>query len=435
MQLQEQPEEEDSSALNSPPLPASQVGLRTFEALRDPNFRWFFAAQLGSFAAMNMQMFIRGWLVFELTGSFTALGLMSLANGAVGFFLAPAGGVLADRVRQKKHVVQICQVVSALLALAIGVIIARDSLRFPQLVAAALVQGAAMSTMMPSRQALAADVAGRDRLMNVISLNTAGMNAARLLMPGVAGWMVGFLGAGNGNILPTQYVYFAMAGLYGWAVAGLFFVVVRDRAPTATHAPSPLEELRIGFLYVLETPRIRMLLLANFFMVFFGMAYFMLLPGYAKEVLGTGPERLGLLVSISGIGALVGSLVIASLPSRRRGLLLLGSVLVLSLGLLAFSASTDYWLSVALLAVVGLGQGGRMSLSNVLIQSYVDDEFRGRVMSIYMMEFALMNISIYPIGLLANRVGPQLAVGASGLGLLVLFAVLFFWVPDYRRLD
>ncbi len=131
----------------------------------------------------------------------------------------------------------------------------------------------------------------------------------------------------------------------------------------------------------------------------------------------------------------MGSLVIASLPSRRRGLLLLGSALVLSVGLLAFSASTDYWLSVALLAVVGLGQGGRMSLSNVLIQSYVDDEFRGRVMSIYMMEFALMNISIYPIGLLANHVGPQLAVGASGLGLLVLFAVLFFLVPEYRRLD
>ena len=131
----------------------------------------------------------------------------------------------------------------------------------------------------------------------------------------------------------------------------------------------------------------------------------------------------------------MGSLVIASLPSRRRGLLLLGSALVLSLGLLAFSASTDYWLSVALLAVVGLGQGGRMSLSNVLIQSYVDDEFRGRVMSIYMMEFALMNVSIYPIGLLASRVGPQLAVGASGIGMLILFAVLFFLVPEYRRLD
>ena len=105
MQSQQPLEEEVSGAPNSRPRSASRARLRTFEALHDPNFRWFFAAQLGSFAAMNMQMFIRGWLVFELTGSFTALGLMSLANGAVGFFLAPAGGVLADRVRQKKHVV------------------------------------------------------------------------------------------------------------------------------------------------------------------------------------------------------------------------------------------------------------------------------------------------------------------------------------------
>ena len=154
MQSQEQPEE-DSNGRNAPLPTAPRVGLRTFEALNDPNFRWFFAAQLGSFAAMNIQMFIRGWLVFELTGSFAALGVMSLANGAVGFFLAPAGGVLADRVRQKKHVVQICQMVAVLLALAVGVIIARDSLQFYHLVVAALVQGASMSTMMPSRQACA----------------------------------------------------------------------------------------------------------------------------------------------------------------------------------------------------------------------------------------------------------------------------------------
>ncbi len=435
MGLEPRKREEVPGSQQTPSPPASRHRLRTFDALRDPNFRWFFVAQLGSFASMNTQMFIRGWLVFELTGSFAALGIMSLANGVVALFLAPAGGVLADRVRQKKHVVQICQVVSILLALTIGGIIARGSLQFYHLVVAALVQGAAMSTMMPSRQALVAAVAGSDRLMNAISLNTAGMIGARLVMPGLAGWMVGYLGAGHGDIVPTQHVYYAMAALYAWAVLGLFLVTVPDRDEPPAHAPSPLEELRLGFRYVLETPTIRMLLIANFFMVFFGMAYFMLLPGFAKEVLDTGPERLGLLVSVSGIGALLSSLVIASLPGRRRGLLLLGSALVLSLGLIGFATSTEYWLSVALLFAVGIGQGGRMSLSNVLVQSYVDDEFRGRVMSIYRMEFALMNISIYPIGLLANRLGPQLAVGVSGLGLLGLFAVLFFGVPNYRRLE
>ena len=160
----------------------------------------------------------------------------------------------------------------------------------------------------------------------------------------------------------------------------------------------------------------------------------MILPGFAKDVLSASPDRLGLLISISGVGSLLGSLYIASFGNRRRARLLLWGAGIMGISLLFFSLSTHYWLSVFLLTIVGFGQAARMSLSNVLIQSYVDDDYRGRVMSIYMLEMALLSVSIYPISLLAEYYGPQWAVGLSAAGLIILVAILF-GVPRYRDLD
>lgn len=407
---------------------------KTFEAFRDQNFRFFFAALFGNFAAMNMQMFIRGWLVFEITGSYEKLGWMSAAGGIVGLALAPLGGVVADRVRQKKHVVQLCQGANASITLTIAILIALGELTFGHLLMASVAQGVSMNVMMPARQALTAEVVSMDRLTNAIALNTSGMNTARLLVPGLAGFMVAAFGGGNGNIDPAQYVYYTMTVLYLISMVGLVFVKVEDHEPEGDGSGSILKEMLEGFRYVFQTPIIRMLLGVNFFMVFFSMTYFLLLPGFAKEVLDAGPDRLGLLISISGIGSLVGSLLIASMPDRNRGRVLLFSALLLGVGLIFFASSSNYWLSVAILTVVGLGQSGRMSLSNVLLQANVDNDYRGRVMSIYMLEFSILAISIYPISLLADRVGPQITVGVSGVGMVVLVLILFK-IPAYRDID
>lgn len=421
----------------SPPAVSAagpRARLRTFDSLSDRDFRWFFASLLGNFSSMNIQMFIRGWLVYELTGSFAALGIMSLANGVSGLALALVGGLIAERVRQRKYVVQIGQVLNAAVAGVVGVLIATGLLRFEHLVIAALVQGAVQNSVMPSRQALTPEVVGMSRLMNALALNTSAMNAARLLMPGLAGWTVAALGGGDGEIGPAQYVYYAMAALYLGSLLALIPVRVDDRV-RAPHPQPALGDLADSFRYIARDKTIRMLLIANFFMVWFSMIYFMLLPGFAKDVLDTGPGGLGLLQTMSGVGSLVGSLLIASMPNRRRGLVLLCSALLLGVALLAFSISTSYWLSVAILVVVGLGQSGRMSLSNVLVQSYVDDSYRGRVMGVYMMEFSLMSIGIFATGLLANEIGPQLTFAGAALALIALTAGLLVFAPSYRGLD
>ena len=406
----------------------------TFAAFEIKNYRWFFLALCGNFAAMNIQMFIRGWLVYEITASYEKLGWMTAAGGLVGLFAAPLGGVVADRVRQKKVVLQISGVANALITFWIAALIYRGELVFGHLLVSSILQGLVMNAMMPARQAFTKDIVGLNRLTNAIGLSTSGMNTARLLLPGLAGGLVAALGGGNGNIDPAQWIYLLMAGLYLWSAALMSFIQVNDKADADMPTGSMLVELRLGFRYVLDTPVIFMLLGCNFLMVFFSLTYFMLLPGFAKDVLAAGPDRLGLLISISGIGSLLGSLYIASFGNRRRARILLWGAGIMGISLLLFAISTHFWISVALLTVVGFGQATRMSLSNVLIQSYVEDEFRGRVMSIYMLEMALLSVSIYPISLLAEFYGPQWAVGLSALGLIIMVVILFN-VPRYRDLD
>jgi MFS family permease len=422
-----------SEPLKTPSLSSSKWR-GTFAAFHIANYRWFFLALCGNFAAMNIQMFIRGWLVFEITGSYEKLGWMTAAGGLVGLIAAPLGGVVADRVKQKKVILQVSGVANALITFWIAALIYQGDLAFIHLLASSVLQGLVMNAMMPARQAFTKDIVGLDRLTNAIALSTSGMNTARLLLPGLAGGLVAILGGGDGNIDPAKWVYFLMALLYLWSAALMTFIVVDDKAESDMPTGSMARELRLGFRYVLQTPVIFMLLLCNFLMVFFSLTYFMILPGFAKDVLEAGPERLGLLISISGVGSLLGSLYIASYGNRKRARILLWGAGIMGVSLLLFALSTHYWLSVIFLSIVGFGQATRMSLSNVLIQSYVDDEFRGRVMSIYMLEMALLSISIYPISLLADLYGPQWAVGLSAAGLIILVAILFN-VPSYRDLD
>lgn len=406
----------------------------TFAAFEIINYRWFFAALCGNFAAMNIQMFIRGWLVFEITGSYEKLGWMTAAGGLVGLVAAPLGGVVADRVKQKKTILQLAGIANALITLGIAILIFQGILVFEHLLVSSILQGLVMNAMMPARQAFTKDVVGLDRLTNAIALSTSGMNTARLLLPGLAGGLVAALGGGDGNIDPAKWVYLTMAALYVWSASVIILIKVEDRAPDEESPGSILSDLSSGFRYVLRTPIIAMLLGCNFLMVFFSLTYFMLLPGFAKDVLNAGPDDLGLLISLSGIGSLLGSLYVASFGNRKRARLLLIGGLLMGVSLLGFAWSTHFWLSIVLLTMVGFGQASRMSLSNVLIQSYVDDDFRGRVMSIYMLEMAFLSIAIYPISLFADYFGPQWAVGLSAMGLVLLILILF-QIPQYRDLD
>jgi MFS family permease len=160
-----------------------------------------------------------------------------------------------------------------------------------------------------------------------------------------------------------------------------------------------------------------------------------LMPIFTDDILKVGASGLGLLISISGAGAILGSLVLASLPNKRRGIMLLISAFILGVALAGFSFSSSWYLSMVLIVFVGLGQAGRMALGNTLIQYYVDDEYRGRVMSIYVMQFGLTSFGGFAAGMIAEAVGPQWALGGFAMVLVLVSLLVLAFLPRLRRLD
>lgn len=411
------------------------MSVRTFESFGDRDFRWFFLSMCGHFTSLNVQMFVRGFLVFQLTGSHAALGFVQLAGAFPQLLFSTVGGVLADMVPQKKWVVQAGQFINAVNASWIAFFLFMDALIVEHLVIAALIQGLVNSLMMPSRQAMTPEVVGERRLMNALALNTAGMNFARLMMPGLAGYMIALVGTGEGTS-GAEWVYALMTVLYLWAVVSMFMVPdykgLRERERTLRSA---LRDVAEGFIYIKNTPAVRAVLIVNLLIVVTSLPYFFLLPGFVDEVLHGGSSTLGLLMSLQGAGSLAGSLLIASLPPHRRGQLLLLSGLLMAIVLIVFFWTTWVVASGALLVAIGVAHACRMTLSNVLVQTYSEPEYRGRVMSIYMMEFSVVMIGVFVTGLAADMFGVQQALTATSVLLFAMMAFAWKFIPTFRNLD
>ena len=415
-------------------------------------------------ASLNMQILVRGYLAFELTNSFSALGAMGLASAVPMFTLSVFGGVLADRV-SKKWILQIGQAISALLAIGVGLLVASGQLRYEHLFVTSIVQGVVQAIMLPASQAMVPEVIGRKGMMNAISLNAAGMNFVRLLAPAAGGFLIALIGAAS--------VYFVMAGTYGLAVAALIPVSgvsalrpgrlaallshggmapAPEPANGAGQAPGPgmrrapvqggiLAAARSGFAdlgegarYIIHDRNIFQLLTVNFLTAMLGMPFMVMLPGYVSEVYGGGAETLGLIVAISGGGALAGALVVASLPEKRRGVLMLLSAILIGASLVAFASTDHFWLGALFMATAGVGTAGRQALSAVLVHTYVEDAYRGRVMAVFMTQISLMLGAAFFVGLLAEVIGIRSALASLGAALVVMILGFMALSPTLRRM-
>ena len=407
-------------------LVSGVASARTIDSLHNRDFRWFFLATLTQTTAMSIQLLTRGFLVFKLTGSYAALGTMGLVQAVPLLGLSLYGGVLADR-RSKRLVLQVTQIAAALNTSAVAVLLFGDLLRYEHLLIAALAQGATTGLMMPARQSMAPEIVGLAQLQNAVSINTAGMNIMLLFGPALAGVMLA--------IVEAEWVYVIMTALFLLSVATLAGVPKREPAAGSVRAGGVVDELREGFAYILRTPTVLLLLSVSFMSSLLGMPYVRLLPGFVADVLDGGPEQLGILMSIAGLGSLAGALVLASLPPRHRGKLLLLSLAVLGLGLTAFSASSIFFLSFAVMFAVGVGEAGRHTLNTVLIHTHVEDAYRGRVMSVYMMQIGAMSLGAFAVGLLAEVVGPQIALGSFAALLVGLALGMHAFVPALRDLQ
>lgn len=405
----------------------SQLQDRTFSSFKVPSFRWFYGSMIGQMAAMQIEMVARGVLIYQITGSGTILGVMALAQSLPMLTASFLGGVMADRIPKKQLMVAGMAsnaVIAGVIALAIAggfVGSGNPTLAVWILVVAGLFKGAVQGLIMPARQSIIPELVGRDQVMNAMALNNLGMNVLRFTAPAMAGYAVVWWG--------YESVYYIMTSLF---VAATLSALGLPKTPVVApqQQTRAIDDVMGGFQYARREPTIALILGFTLFVVLCSMPYMMLLPVFTEDVLHKGAAGMGILVSVSGIGAIAGSLVLASLPNKHRGTMLIVSSLVLGVALTVFAFSTIWTLSLVAIVFVGLGQTGRMTLSGTLLQHYVEDEYRGRVMAIYMMEFGLTSLSVFVAGIMADRIGIQWSIG--GLSILLVALTLVVWVASPR---
>jgi MFS transporter, DHA1 family, staphyloferrin A biosynthesis exporter len=385
---------------------------------------------LGQFASMNMQMVTGSLLLYRLTGSAALLGTLSLSHAIPMIFLSMFGGAIADRL-QKKRILCLGLLCSAAVSLGIALPLTTGFLSRENpgswwiLMLSSFFQGIIMGLMLPARQAIIPEMVSKEQAMNAIALNTLGMNVLRFLAPGVAGFLI--------DAFDFKAVYYAMTGMNLYAAAFMFFVPHTSR--TSISRGNLISDIRDALDYIMHQRIILIILVFTLGVVILSMPYQQLLPIFVDDILKVGATGMGVLMSVSGIGAMVGSLILASLPNKKRGVILLSSGLISGVFLINFAFSTSWVLSIAFIVFIGLGQTIRATSSNALLQSYVEPRYMGRVLSVYMMEWGLLSVCTFIAGLISEVVPVQWVIGGFAMALTVLCILALVFIPSIRKLD
>ena len=379
---------------------------------------------------MNMQMVARSLLIYRISGSGTILGLAALANAIPTIICSLLGGALADRM-QKKSILFYSMLGSMVISLVVAYSITMGYLSEDVpgswwiLIITATIQGGVMGLMMPSRQAIISEIVEDEDVLNAVSLNTMGMNVFRILAPAATGFLI--------NAFDFSVVYYISTAMY--SLAGFCMFLMPKTAQKFSEGSSALSDIVDGLRYIRQRKTMLLVLVATLFVMICGLPFMHLMPMVTEDILNVGEVGLGILFSVSGIGAIVGSLILASVPSKKRGIIMLVSGIIMGLALMVFAFSTWWLVSVFVVIFVGLGQTGHRASGNSLAQNYTEPEYRGRVMSFMMMGLGFSSLGTFVAGVLAEAIGIEWAIGGLALLLVGSSAALLIFTPRLRELD
>ena len=405
--------------------PGSPFNFRqTFTSLGNRQFRILWLGMLLLMGGMQMQMLARGYLTYELTGSPALLGIVSAGFALPMLVLALFGGAFADRL-ERRRIIQWGQLGAALIALFVAVSITIDAITWYHLLAASMMQGAVFAFMMPARQTVIPQLVGRDLLTNAMALNAMAMSGMTLIAPTIAGFLY--------NAINPDGVYYVVTGMCVGAMVLTGFLPKMEGA-TGTGRAGVMSDIKAGLGYIRRTPLVQALLIIGLTSTVLAMPFRFLMPIFIVDIYHLGPEAMGLMVSGIGVGALGGSLFIAALGNWFRGRVLILSSFVSGIALMLVALLPFYLVAVGLMVLMGLGDAGRRSLNQSLLMEVSDEAYRGRVMSIFMLNFALIPLGVLPAGLAAQFLGGQLAVGILAGLLIALTMVILFTQRSLRNL-
>jgi len=396
-------------------------------ALRHRNFRLFYGGQGISLTGTWMQRIAMAWLVYRLTGSPFLLGVVGFVGQVPTFLLSPFAGVFADRWDRRRTLI-LTQTLLTIQALTLAFLVLTGVVQVWHLILLSLFFGIVFALDIPTRQSFFLEMIGeKEDLGNAIALNSSMVTGAHLLGPTIAGILIGVAGEG---------ICFLLNGLsYFPIIAALIAMRIPPGGRKATDS-KVWDRLKEGFTYVFGFAPIRSILLLMALVSLMGMPHAVLMPVFAKNILQGGPHALGFLMGASGLGSLVGAFYLAS----RKTIVGLGkrialAVTLFGLGLVVFSLSRVLWLSIGFILVVGFGQMVQMASSNTILQTLVDDDKRGRVMSLYAMSFmGMMPFGSLLAGFLASHMGAPATVTIGGIACLLGAVVFAQRLPAMRKI-
>lgn len=406
-------------------LALAQAGRRTFAALAYPNYRRWFYGQMTSLFGTWMQSTAQGYLVYELTRSAAHLGYVGFASGIASWLFMLFGGVVADRIPRRRILI-VTQSLSMLLALVLSALAFARAIAPWHILLLAFALGVVNAFDAPARQSFVLEMVERAVLPNAIALNSMMFNTAMVVGPALGGLVYALLGPG-----------------WCFALNGLSFVAVIAslagmRLPEGTHprrTSGTLADIRVGLRAIAADRRIVALICLACAANLFGMAFATLMPAWAVQILGGDAGTYGMLLSLRGLGALAGALVIAAFSHRPiKGKAMTVGSIGFPILVALFSLTRTLPLSLAVLFLVGAANILMGNLGNALVQTLAPDELRGRVMAVYLLAF----FGFAPLGALiagstATLLGVPLTVGVSAACMLVASLAVALAVPRLRR--
>ena len=396
-----------------------------FSSLKVKHFRIYWLGMLVSLIGTCIQAVAQSWLVFQLTNSAFLLGLVGFLGSIPIFALSLFGGVLADRLN-KRNILIFTQASFMFLAFLLAGLTQFQLISPRQIMFIALLNGIIMAFDAPARQSIVVELVGKKYLFNAITLNSVAFNSSRIIGPAIAGVLISIIGMSG---------CFYLNGISFLAVIAALFWIKLGRGTTRNNN-SAFKDLKEGLVFISCNRFVLGLVSTVAVMSLFGISYIMLMPVFASNVLHIGVRGLGVLMSSIGLGALIGSLTLARLGDfKYKGKLLIWSVFLFSILLINFSLSKNYIWSIISLIFLGSISVPATAVINTLLQIKVPDEFRGRVMSLFMITFAgFVPFGSLVSGSLAQVLGVSTALFLSGLICLVLFTLINLLFSELKDL-
>ncbi|MDZ8083584.1 MAG: MFS transporter [Nostoc sp. DcaGUA01] len=396
-------------------------------ALRSRNYQLFFAGQGISLIGTWMTQLATIWLVYDLTNSPLMLGVVGFSSQIPSFFLAPFGGVFVDRFSRYRTLIG-TQILAMIQSLALAALALTGTIQVWQIIALSLFQGFINALDAPARQAFVPElVERREDLANAIAINSTMVNGARLIGPAIGGLLIASIG--------TAYCFLIDGLSYIAVIAALLAMKIKPWKNSVTDG-NPLQKVKEGFVYAFSFPPIRAVLLLSALVSLLGLQNTILVPVIAEEVLKGGAETLGFLMAASGVGALSGGIYLAT----RQTILGIGKLIalapaILGIGLISFSFSRFLPLSLFTMLFVGLGTILQIAASNTFLQTIVEEDKRGRLMSLYTMSF----LGMIPVGnllggVLANRFGATNTLIFDGIACIICSIIFSKQLPTLRQI-